>query len=109
VHSRLIPPDETDYRKLYERELIRNGFKWSPVKVYRKRLHRVAVETWRLTVSAEFRKGFSGRRFLKPALVITIADPGGQLPVYDEVVVAAQQEGWIIDDLRLKQKIRATS
>jgi hypothetical protein len=108
-HSRLIPPDETNYRKLYERELIRNGFKWSPVKVYRRRLNRVAVDTWRLTVAAEFRKDFMGSKSVKPALIITIADPGGQLPVYDEVVLAAQQRGWIIDDLRLKQRLRATS
>jgi serine protease AprX len=107
-HKRLIPPDETDYKKLYERELVRNGFKWSPVKVYRRRLSRVTAETWRLTVSAEFRKEFRGERVVRPALVITISDPEGRLPVYDEVVVAAQQQGWIMDDLKLRQRFRAS-
>lgn len=107
-HRCLIPPDETDYRKLYERELVKNGFKWSPVKVYRRRLNRINVETWRLKVAAEFRKGFVGTKVVTPALIITISDPEGRRPVYDEVVVAARQQGWIIDDLRLKQKIRAT-
>jgi len=106
-HRRLIPPDETDYKKMYERELVRSGFMWSPVKVYWRRLSRVAAETWRLMVAAEFRKEFRGKRFVRPSLVITISDPEGRLPVYDEVVRAAQQQGWIMDDLRLRQRFRA--
>ena len=107
-HQKKIPCEPRDISKLYEKHLVEHGFKWSPVKVYREDFPRgTAGDHWRVVVSAEDRKGASDPQPTTLALIVTIRDPERQLPVYDEVVARMAQSGWITQDLRVSERVRA--
>lgn len=90
-----------------EKELVENGFKWSPVKVYHRKLERgIADHQWNLKL---FLQGRSAE-ILEPqnfALVITIKDPKGIKPIYHEVEQQLQQR-FIFKDLQVSAQIRNT-
>ncbi len=50
-HRGKVPPEPKDVSRMYERQLIEHGFKWSPVKVYRKKMQCIRGDEWRLKVS----------------------------------------------------------
>jgi serine protease AprX len=88
--------------------LVEHGFKWSPVKVYRRSFPRgTDGDHWRVVVSAEDRKGEVNPHPTQLALIVTIRDPDRQLSVYDEVVARMAQSGWITQDLRVSDRVRA--
>lgn len=106
-HRKQVPPEPKDVNLLYERALVENGFKWSPVKVYRRHMKRgIQGQDWRLKVTVSHRSGFSSDVPQDFALVVTIRDPGQTQPVYDEVVARMQQLGWITQDLQIHERIR---
>ena len=106
-HSRKIPPEPKDINRLYEKELIQHGFKWSPVKVYRRHIKRgVAGQDWRLRVTVNHRCEFVSNEPQEFALVITIRDPEQKKPVYDEVVAQMQRIGWTTVDLQIHGRVR---
>ena len=106
-HASKVPCEPRDISKQYEKYLIEHGFKWSPVKVYRNNIPRgIAGKHWRLVIKAENRKEHTDRSPTPLAVVVTIRDPSGQLPVYDEVVTRMSQSGWITQDLRVSDRIR---
>jgi serine protease AprX len=101
-------PDDEDFAKLYEKYQIQHGFKWSPVKVFRRQFKNGMESrgTWRITIDASPRKqSFSPIR--QPvALIATIRDPDKQLPVYDEVIAMMNVHGWVTQNLRIKDSVR---
>lgn len=101
-----IPSEPEDINQRYEENLIKYGFKWSPVKAYRKSLVRVSGDQWRLYVKMTDRKEFFSNEPQRIALVFTILDPERRKPVYDEVVRWMNREGWITADLRIKEQIQ---
>ena len=106
-HKRQIPPEPKDVNLLYEKNLVEHGFKWSPVKVYRRRIaHGVNGDEWRLMVSVHHRAEFNSAAPQRMTLLITMRDPEEQRPVYDEVVTAMKQAGWASVDLAVKNQIR---
>jgi serine protease AprX len=89
-----------------EKALIEQGFKWSPVKVYHRRMPRgVAAPTWRLVVDATDRSGASNEK-VRAALVVTVADLAREARVYNDVVIAMNQLGWAVSDVKLRTAIR---
>jgi hypothetical protein len=107
-HRKKIPCEPRDISKLYEKHLVEHGFKWSPVKVYREEFPRgTEGQHWRVVVSAEDRKGPVNAKPTPVALVVTIRDTEKQLPVYDQVVARMAQSGWITQDLRVSERVRA--
>lgn len=107
-HCGKIPCEPRDISKLYERNLVENGFKWSPIKVYRQEFPRgVAGEHWRVVVSAHDRQGVNRQEPTNVALVLTIRDPERKQPVYDQIVAKMTQSGWITQDLRMSDRVRA--
>ena len=106
--GRQVIPYPKDYEELFEKSQIENGFKWSPVKVYRREIKRgiAPKDTWRITLEVSSRKkSFSPPR--QPvALIATIRDPDRQLPVYNEVVAMMNRVGWITENLRVREDIR---
>ena len=92
---------------MYERQLIEHGFKWSPVKVYRRMMQRVKGDEWRLKVSMHHRSGYTTIDPQEFALIVTMRDPNQQAPVYDEVVHQMQQIGWVTQDLQVHERVRA--
>lgn len=105
-HRRQIPPEPQDMAKMFERQLIEHGFKWSPVKVYRRSMDRVTGKDWRLVVGLTQRSGFATSDAQRAAIVITLADPGESAPVYDEVVIAMTRLGWTTNDLEIQARLR---
>jgi hypothetical protein len=106
-HRKKIPCEPRDISKMYEKHLVEYGFKWSPIKVYREDFPRgTAGDYWRVVVSAEDRKGAADRQPTPLALIVTIRDPDGHLPVYDQVIARMNQSGWITQDLRVSERVR---
>ncbi len=107
-HEIKIPLEPRDYSKLYEQHLVEFGFKWSPVKVYRRALEATGGERWRLMLKLLYRASMPGRAEpQRAALVVTLFDPTRQKAVYDEVVRAMRTSGWSTVDLRVAARVRA--
>jgi hypothetical protein len=106
-HERKVPPEPKDVNLLYEKHLVEHGFKWSPVKVYRRSMARgVHGNEWRLKVNVHHRSGFSAQGAQGIALVVTMLDPERAAPVYDEVVAAMNRSGWATVDLHVRDRLR---
>ena len=106
-HRKKIPPEPKDLGHLYERYLVEHGFKWSPVKVYRRHMKRGIIgKDWRLKVTVNHRSGFASSNPQEFALIVTILDPDREEPVYDEVVAQMQNLGWVTNDLQINERIR---
>ncbi len=106
-HRGKVPPEPKNVSRMYERQLIEHGFKWSPVKVYRKKMQRIRGDNWRLKVSVHQRSGHVSDEPQEFALVVTMRDPKQQAPVYDQVVQQMQQLGWVTQDLEVQERVRA--
>jgi serine protease AprX len=106
-HSRQIPPEPKDYTRLFEKHLVEHGFKWSPVKVFRERLEKAGGSRWRLMMKLLYRSETDLLRPQRVALVVTMFDPERRRPVYDDVARAMAVSGWVTQDLRIDERIRA--
>lgn len=111
--GRKIIPYPKDYKELFEKSRIEHGFKWSPVKVFRREFtHGIEPrDMWRITLEVSPRKDSSRPQHQAVALIATIRDPNKQLPVYNGVVTMMNRVGWITENLRIREsaRIRATN
>jgi serine protease AprX len=101
-----VPEDPKLSGSAYEKDLVEHGFKWSPVKVYRREMSRVQGQTWRLTLSSEHRSGNATINPQRAALIVTVSDPLKKAPVYDEMVVQMNNLGWTANDLQVRPRVR---
>ena len=100
--------EPNDVNRQYEQELLEHGFKWSPVKVYRRSISRgVTGDTWRLKITQVNRSQFQPTSYQNFALLVTIRDPKTEKQVYNELVNEMQNQGWAANDLEVRQEIRA--
>lgn len=106
--GREVIPYPKDYKELFEKSQIEHGFKWSPVKVFRRRMKRVQPsDTWRISLDMHLRKSsFAPPARQQAVLIATISDPDQQLPVYNEVVTMMQQFHWQTQNLQLRTAAR---
>lgn len=105
--NKQVPEDPRLTGSGYERDLVEHGFKWSPVKVYRRRMPRgVDGQLWRLDIGVQHRSAHSATSPQKLALVITIGDPRKEAPVYNEMVNQMQLLGWAANDLQIRPRLR---
>jgi serine protease AprX len=89
-----------------EKTLVEHGFKWSPIKVYRRVIpNGVSGDLWRLTLAATDRSGASNLN-IHTAVAITVADIDRQAPVFNDMVRAMNQHGWSTTDIELRSRIR---
>jgi serine protease AprX len=88
-----------------EKELVENGFKWSPVKVYHRKIEKgIADHPWKLKLTLQGRSN----EILEPqdfSLVITIRDPKGEKHVYNDVSQQLDQR-FLYQDLQISSRIR---
>jgi serine protease AprX len=102
-----VPEDPKLGGKAYEKDLVEHGFKWSPVKVYRREMVKgVKGKNWRLDLSVHHRSAHTPTKPNRAALVVTISDPGRKEPVYNEMVSQMNKLGWTAVDLQVKSRIR---
>ncbi|HIF9182341.1 TPA: S8 family peptidase [Photobacterium damselae] len=100
-----VPPKNDAH--LYEEDLVKNGDKWSPVKVYQKSFPKgVNIENWRLRVKVLDREGYEADGVQIPfTLLLTISDIDKKRPVYNEMVQLIDAYNWEVSDLVIDQKI----
>lgn len=107
VYQGKVPP-EAGWGERYEKDLIEHGFKWSPVKVYHKRFTRgISGDNWRLLLTPLQRSGDNSPVVQQFALVVTIADPDGEVDVYSDVVQQLQAR-FTVSDLEIRPRVRAS-
>lgn len=101
-----LPPNSGSYP--IEAERIEHEFKWSPVKSYASsEMRRVGPSNvWRLNVTYLTRAGQSMPPEGVPfTAILTIADPDGAAPVFNELRLELQQIGARIADIRTAARI----
>lgn len=108
-HQKKKVPDEPKLAgKAYEKDLIEHGFKWSPVKVYRRDIAEgIQGKHWRLGISVENRSNHQQTAPQHAALVLTVSDPDKQASVYNEMVVQMNKLGWGVTDLQVRARVRS--
>lgn len=105
-HKGKIPVDLGDFQQKFEHYMIEHGFKWSPVKVYRKSMSGIGGDEWRLHIDLQHRADFQQESAQRFALILSMFDRTEQLPVYNDVVQAMQVQGWATSNLELRTDIR---
>jgi serine protease AprX len=102
-----VPEDPKLTGSAYEKDLVEHGFKWSPVKVYRREMVRgVRGKTWRLDLSVHHRANHISSDSERAVLVITVSDPQRKAAVYNEMVVQMNKLGWSASDLQLRPRVK---
>jgi len=107
-HQRKQVPEDPQLKGSgYEKDLVEHGFKWSPVKVYRREMVRgVRSQLWRLDLSVHHRSGHTPASAQNAVLVITVADPDKKADVYNDMVVQMNNLGWAANDLQIQPRLR---
>ena len=92
----------------FESELVKNGDKWSPTKVYHKRFTKgVDVEDWKLRVKILDRDGYEAEDVQVPfTILLTIRDIDKEKPVYNEMSRLMDQYNWEVSDLAIEEQIK---
>lgn len=90
VFRGLVPPEHKNPGKLYESYQVAQLRKWAPVRTYHGQLGDSGQKglRWRLKLRLLTRHGIDNEDTFKPqpfSVIITIADPLGKAPVYDEM------------------------
>lgn len=106
-HHGLVPLEKPSHSDLYEEALIDHGYKWSPVKVYRKRFPRgVQVDTMRLKLELLRRAGEAIPVAPQYAVVVvTMRGLEPDLPVYNDGIAALHQSNWIAESISQQTQI----
>lgn len=106
-HTKEIETVPHDVDAGWEKDLIVNGFKWSPLKLYHRRFQRGPVDfEWQLQLKLEQRAEFRDAASQNVYLFVTVRDPAGAQPVYNEMVREINRLGWNATDLRLHSRQR---
>lgn len=98
--------------KHFEKDLIRQGFKWSPVKFYYENFYdhpsnELGTNPWELRLKL-FRRAEHIRVEPQPAfLFITIRDRDGTSQLYNDWIVQMAQQAWNVNDLSVQSRIRS--
>ena len=101
-----VPPLKDSHT--YEKDLVKDGDKWSPIKVYHKRFPRgIDIQDWRLRVSVLDRDGYDAAGLQIPfTILLTIRDIDKEKPVYNEMVHLMNAYNWEVSDLAIDSRIQ---
>ena len=99
-------PLEKAWDEKFEQSMVQNGFKWSPIKsYYRKISSGVQVGSgWKIRIDMNSRNEIAVP-FQEFVLVITIKDSQGN-DIYSEVVNGLRERGYTLNNLETKQQVR---
>ena len=99
-------PLESTWDEKCERARVENGFKWSPLKSYYRKIKKGidARDGWKIRVDMTSRNGYSVSS-MEFVLIVTIKDPNGN-DIYSEVVNGLRERGYITNNLETRQQIR---
>lgn len=108
----IVPEDpcKWELRRRYESNLIKEAFKWAPVKRYRKEFPRgKKSEGLRIRIELFLRDGVDMDNFKSDVdfvLILAIGDPKRKAPVYNEVTSRLRSHGVITEGIRLRGRAR---
>lgn len=99
-------PLEAKWDEKFEAARVENGFKWSPIKSYYRKLRKgVKIgDGWKLRIDLTARSGMyvPSQEFV---LIITIKDSNGN-DIYSEIVNGLRERGYITNNIETKYQIR---
>lgn len=92
-----------------EAERIEHGFKWSPTKMFKKTMRGLGKSSnWRMFIGYLTRAGETIPEDGVPfTAILTISDPGGTAPVFNEMRAQLARSGVRIEDIRLAARVTA--
>jgi hypothetical protein len=100
-----VPP-ETTWDEKYEEVRVKNGFKWSPIKSYYRKIKNglEVANGWKIRIDMTVRNMLSipPQEFV---LIITIKDNEGN-DIYSEIVNRLRERGYTTNNLETRQQIR---
>lgn len=100
-------PLESAWDEKFEKSRVENGFKWSPIKSYYRKISKGinAGEGWKVRIDMNPRNNLiiPSQEFV---LIITIKDLSAENDIYTEVVSGLRERGYITTNLETKQQIR---
>lgn len=100
-------PLEASWDERYEQTRVENGFKWSPIKSYYRKISNQGIkeeEGWKIRIDMSPRNGMivPPQEFV---LIVTIRDSQGN-DIYTEMVNGLREKGYVTNNLEIKQHIR---
>lgn len=100
-------PLECAWDEKFEQSRVENGFKWSPIKSYYRKISNKGIQAgdgWKIRIDMNPRNGFTAtpQEFV---LIITIKDPLGK-DIYSEVMNGLRERGYVTNNLETKQQLR---
>jgi len=100
-------PLESAWDEKFEQSRVENGFKWSPIKSYYRKISNKGIQSgegWKIRIDMNPRNGLtvSAQEFV---LIVTIKDPTGH-DIYSEVVNGLRARGYVTNNLETRQQIR---
>lgn len=100
-HKAIVPLETPPWADLHEEAQIDHGFKWSPVKVYRKRFTRgTHVGALRLKLELLRRAGeIAQPRPQRAYVLVTLRGLAPDQPVYNDGIVALRQSNWVAQSI----------
>lgn len=107
-YVRKVEPAPKGLTRGYERELVENGYKWSPLKLYYHRFRGGPVGyDWRLTLRLLHRAEYQVAAYQQAMLLVTMRSPMEGARVYDDLVGEMNRLSLHTQDLQLKSRQRA--
>ena len=99
-------PLENSWDEKFEKARVENGFKWSPIKSYYRKISKgIQIGNgWKIRIDMNPRNEITipAQEFV---LIITIKDPQGA-DIYSEVVSGLRERGYVTNNLETRQQIR---
>ncbi|XVO80557.1 S8 family peptidase [Pseudomonas chlororaphis] len=94
--------------KLFEKELVEHGSKWWPTKRLIDSFDSVGASSqWRLVLQPLTRSEFEFPQAGVPfCVILTIADPGKSLPIFNDMKLQLQASGATLSDIRTSVRPR---
>lgn len=104
-----VPLGATSKEELYEKAMIEDGFKWSPVKVYRKKFSQgVAAKDFRLGLKLLRRAGEPTGTSQSATVLLSFRSVEPDMPVYADGIRAIHKANWISQQIVTRTKISIT-
>lgn len=100
-------PLECTWDERFEQSRVENGFKWSPIKSYYRKISNRGInkgDGWKIRIDMTPRSGLvvPQQEFV---LILTIRDPLGH-DIYSEVINGLRERGYITNNLETRQQLR---
>ena len=106
-YTREVHPVPKGLSEGYEQDLVKHGFKWSPLKLYHRKFSRgPKAKPWRLTRDLLTRADHDSDAEQEAILIVTIKGTRSNQLVYNELVQEMNRLAWGAQDLQIRSRLR---